>query len=68
MKTYRISKATLLAALVCILTLGLSTQAEAQKRIKWKMHSAWSSSVPHLGTSAVRFSENITRLSGGNSR
>ena len=45
--------------------VGVTTGADAQERIKWKMHSAWGSSLPHLGTSAVRFSKNIERLSGG---
>ncbi|MFQ5956002.1 MAG: C4-dicarboxylate ABC transporter, partial [Kiloniellales bacterium] len=53
------------AGLAIGLALGLAGQAEAQKRIKWKLHSAWGSSVPHLGTSAVRFSANIKRMSGG---
>ena len=45
--------------------VGLATSADAQDRVRWKLHSAWGSSVPHLGTSAVRFSENIERMSGG---
>ncbi len=65
MKTHNLSRAVALAGLACVLTLGLGTQAEAQERVKWKMHSAWGSTVPHLGTSAVRFSKNIERLSGG---
>ncbi len=55
-------------AAVVALAIGVvsvTATAEAQKRVKWKMHSAWGSSVPHLGTSAVRFSKNIKRLSGG---
>lgn len=47
------------------LVLGLASQADAQKRVQWKMHSAWGGTVPHLGTSGVRFSKNIERLSGG---
>ena len=41
-----------------------ATSAEA-KRERWKLHSAWGSSVPHLGTSALRYSKNIERMSGG---
>ncbi|ROR97909.1 TRAP-type mannitol/chloroaromatic compound transport system substrate-binding protein [Sinobacterium caligoides] len=41
---------------------GTSAQAE---RVKWKMHSAWGSQVPHLGTEAVRFADDIVALSGG---
>ncbi len=65
MKFYSLSKAVALAGLASVLVLGLGTQAEAQERVKWKMHSAWGSSLPHLGTNAVRFAENIGRLSGG---
>jgi TRAP-type mannitol/chloroaromatic compound transport system substrate-binding protein len=42
--------------------------ADAQdkdKRVRWKMQSAFGSTLPHIGTSAVRFSKNIERLSGG---
>ena len=65
MKSYSLFKVVTLAAVAFVLTLGLGTQAEAQDRVKWKMHSAWGSSLPHLGTSGVRFSKNIERLSGG---
>lgn len=44
---------------------GAVVSAEAQERIRWKLHSAWGSSLPHLGTSAIRFSKNIERMSGG---
>ena len=60
-------KSFLSVAAIAALAIGmvsLTSTADAQ-RVKWKMHSAWSSSVPHLGTSAVRFSEVIKRLSGG---
>jgi len=53
------------AAAMVVSIVGVSATADAQDRIRWKLHSAWGSSVPHLGTSAVRFSENIERLSGG---
>ena len=59
-----ILSAVALAALVVGL-VGVTTGADAQERIKWKMHSAWGSSLPHLGTSAVRFAKNVGRLSAG---
>ncbi|MEK9724403.1 MAG: TRAP transporter substrate-binding protein, partial [Rhodospirillaceae bacterium] len=37
----------------------------ADKRYKWKLHSAWGSSVPHLGTSGVRYAKNVTAMTGG---
>lgn len=45
--------------------VAVTQTSSAQERIRWKLHSAWGSSVPHLGTSAVRFSKNIERMSGG---
>ena len=63
-------KSTMARALsVAGVTLALTvaaTSVEAQKRVRWKMQSTFGSSVPHLGTSGVRFSKNIERLSGGN--
>ena len=53
------------AGLAVAVGLFAVTDANAQKRVRWKLHSAWGSSVPHLGTSAVRYSKNIERLSGG---
>jgi TRAP-type mannitol/chloroaromatic compound transport system substrate-binding protein len=45
---------------------GLTSHlAEAQERVRWKMQSAWGSQLAHLGTSGVRFSENLDRLSAG---
>jgi TRAP-type mannitol/chloroaromatic compound transport system substrate-binding protein len=43
----------------------LTTPAEAQKKVTWKMASAFGAKVPHLGTSAVRFADNIKVMSGG---
>ena len=55
-----------IALLLGIAAVALTaTSAQAQDRVKWKLHSAWGSSVPHLGTSGVRFSKMIERMSGG---
>ncbi len=43
----------------------LTTPAEAQKKVTWKMASAFGSKLPHLGTSATRFADNIKVMSGG---
>jgi TRAP-type mannitol/chloroaromatic compound transport system substrate-binding protein len=48
-----------------VLALGLGTAAEAQQRVRWKMASAFGSKLPHLGTSAVRFADNVKVMSGG---
>jgi TRAP-type mannitol/chloroaromatic compound transport system substrate-binding protein len=39
--------------------------AQRDERVRWKMQSAFGSQLPHIGTSAVRFSKNIERLSAG---
>jgi TRAP-type mannitol/chloroaromatic compound transport system substrate-binding protein len=41
------------------------TPAEAQKRVTWKMASAFGGKLPHIGTSGPRFSENVKIASGG---
>ncbi len=61
----RQSKAIAIAGLTAAVTMGAAMSAQAQDRVKWKMHSAWSSSVPHLGTSGVRFAEQIKRVTDG---
>src|SRR3990172_11499221 len=43
----------------------LTTPAEAQKKVTWKMASAFGSKLPHLGTAAVRFADNVKVMSGG---
>jgi TRAP-type mannitol/chloroaromatic compound transport system substrate-binding protein len=60
---YRKTAALVTAAIAAMMIAGPSSAA---KKVKWKMHSAWGGSVPHLGTSGVRFSKNIKRVSGGN--
>lgn len=55
-------KFVLISALAVAAVASTSAQADRQR---WKLHSAWGSSVPHLGTSGVRFAETITAMSGG---
>jgi TRAP-type mannitol/chloroaromatic compound transport system substrate-binding protein len=56
----------LVAAMAFVVaSFGFSKDAEAQKRVRWKLQSTFGSSLPHLGTSGVRFTKNISRLSGG---
>jgi len=63
------TKSTVARALaVAGVTMALAvtaTTADAQKRVRWKLQSTWGAQVPHLGTSGVRFSENVERLSDG---
>lgn len=59
--------------LLSVLALGMIafgltamfSEAAAQEKIRWKMQSAFGSSLTHLGTSGVRFSKDIERMSGG---
>jgi TRAP-type mannitol/chloroaromatic compound transport system substrate-binding protein len=48
-----------------ILASSLTPTAEAQRRVSWKMASAFGSKLPHLGTSALRFTDNLKVASGG---
>jgi TRAP-type mannitol/chloroaromatic compound transport system substrate-binding protein len=57
-------KAGLLGATAGALML-MATTANAQDRVRWKMPSAFASTLTHLGPSGVRFSKDIERMSGG---
>ena len=65
MNLRRLSRAIAVTGVAVTVGLAASTSAHAQKRVKWKMQSTWSSSLAHLGESGVRFSKDIDRLSGG---
>ena len=57
---------TIVVAVVALSAAAfLGTSAHAAKRVKWKRHSAWGGQVPHLGWEALRFTENVTAMSGG---
>ena len=43
----------------------MATAASAQDKVRWKMQSAFGSSLTHLGPSGVRFVKDIERMSGG---
>jgi len=56
----------LVAAMAFVVaSIGFSKDADAQKRVRWKLQSAFGGQLPHLGTSGIRFTKNVTRLSGG---
>jgi len=55
----------LLAAGITLALSAGSGSALAQQSVKWKMQSAFGSTLPHLGTSGVRFSKNISDATGG---
>jgi len=50
---------------VALALAATSGSALAQKRVKWKMQSAFGGTLPHLGTSGVRFSKNISEATDG---
>jgi TRAP-type mannitol/chloroaromatic compound transport system substrate-binding protein len=52
------------AALGAALTFaGVTTSADAQDKVRWKMQSAFGSQLTHLGPSGVRFSKDIESTS-----
>jgi TRAP-type mannitol/chloroaromatic compound transport system substrate-binding protein len=53
------------AAGVALALAATSGSALAQKRVKWKMQSAFGSTLPHLGTSGVRFSKDVSAATDG---
>jgi TRAP-type mannitol/chloroaromatic compound transport system substrate-binding protein len=57
-------KLSVLGASALTLT-AIATAANAQDRVRWKMPSAFASTLTHLGPSGVRFSKDIERMSGG---
>ena len=54
-----------LAAGVAVALAASSGSALGQQLVRWKMQSAFGSSLPHLGTSAVRFVKNISDATDG---
>jgi TRAP-type mannitol/chloroaromatic compound transport system substrate-binding protein len=69
MRQSRVLRSGSIAALAALVALAVATPGDAQdraQRVRWKMASAFGSKLPHLGTSAVRFSENLKKASGGN--
>ena len=61
----RNSRLKLLAAGVAVALAAGSGSALAQKKVNWKMQSAFPGNLIHLGTSGVRFSKNMTEASDG---
>jgi len=56
---------TAAAAISALSFTMMATQAGAQDTVRWKMQSAFGSTLTHLGTSGVRFSKDIERMSAG---
>ena len=64
MKAKNLLKAGLAVGLIGGFALAASGPADAAK-VRWKMQSTFGSSLPHLGTSGVRFVGNVKEMSGG---
>jgi TRAP-type mannitol/chloroaromatic compound transport system substrate-binding protein len=62
-RMYARTLATVGAAI--IVTIASSMAAHAQDRVRWKMQSAFSGNLSHLGTAGVRFTESMERVSDG---
>ena len=52
-------------ALSALSLTAMTTGTSAQEKIRWKMQSAFGSTLTHLGPSGVRFAKDIERMSGG---
>ena len=52
-------------AAAAVAAAAIAVPAQAQDKVRWKMQSAFGSQLPHIGTSGVRFTKNIERLSAG---
>ena len=51
--------------LIVGVAIGQSATAEAQKRVKWKMQSAFAGQLAVLGETVQHFEKNINLMSGG---
>ncbi len=67
MRVRRNLKSLTILGLALGVAAAWSAPAEAQRgpRVQWKMQSAFGSKLPHLGTSATRFADNVKIASGG---
>ena len=65
MRFSAIPKAVAIVGLACGLAVSLSSSAEAQKRIKWKMPSAFGSKISIIGPYGPRFTNNVKVMTGG---
>jgi len=66
MKTKLAARALAGAGLAVAVALAGAGNATAQdKRVKWKMASAFPSTLVHLGPSGVRFAEDVSKMSSG---
>lgn len=65
MKSTNAYRRTAIFCVILGVVVSLSAAAEAQKRVKWKMQSAFAGRLAVLGESVKRFEKNIDLMSGG---
>ena len=65
MKTVTALKTLAIGTVVGAVAFAAAGDAMAQKKVKWKMQSAWGTQVPNAGESGVRFVDSVTKMSGG---
>jgi TRAP-type mannitol/chloroaromatic compound transport system substrate-binding protein len=65
MKAIRLLKTVASAGLAGLIAVALGSPAEAQKKVRWKMHSAFASKLPIIGIGGKKVEETIDRLSDG---
>ena len=66
MSFLRILKMAAVFAMAGGMVFALASEADAQKKVRWKMQSAFGSKLIHLGPSATRFVDDVKVMSGGN--
>jgi len=59
----KILKSAMFAGLGLACAAGLAAEAQAQSKVRWKMHSAFGSKLAIVGTGGVRVADTITELS-----
>ena len=65
MKINEFIKPALLVLAGLAVTMGAPGNADAQKKVKWKMQSAFGGKLAHLGPSGIRFVDRVDTMSKG---
>lgn len=58
-------KLAVISGLALALTIGVSTVANAQERVRWRMHSAYAKAMPVAGATAFQIGDEVKLLSDG---
>ena len=65
MKASKLPRMAGVLGIACLLVIAPGTSADGQQKVRWKMQSAFGSKLPHAGTSALRFIDDVKVMSGG---